>query len=113
MPGADPDVLEHLATRVEQAPPPSELVRTGHGPVDMLALLLHDLPARVLEERAVSFRCRCTTARVRGAIVAMGRDEITSLIAEGAPAEVVCEFCSTAYTVDAGELGALLEGAET
>ena len=109
MPGADPDVLDRLAGRVEQAPPPSDLVRSGHGPIDMLALLLDDLPSRVLEERAVTFSCRCTDARVRAAIVAMGRAEIAALVAEGEPAEAVCEFCSTTYTVGADELRALLE----
>jgi molecular chaperone Hsp33 len=109
MPGADPDVLDGLAARVEQAPRPSDLVRSGHGPVEMLALLLDDLPARVLEERAVSFRCRCTSARVRAAIVAMGREEIAALVAEGEPAEAVCEFCNTTYAVDPDELRALLE----
>jgi len=109
MPGADPAMLDRLAARVEQAPPPSELVHSGHGPADILAMLLDDLPARVLEERAVSFRCRCSTARVRAAIIAMGRDEIGALVAEGEPAEAVCEFCSTAYTVGADELRALLD----
>lgn len=113
MPGADPDVLDQLAARVEQAPPPSDLVRAGHGPVDMLAMLFDDLPARVLEEHDVGFRCRCTSARVRAAIVAMGRDEIAALVAEGEPAEAVCEFCGTAYSVVADELRTLLESEES
>jgi molecular chaperone Hsp33 len=108
MPDADPDALERLATRVEGMPPPSELVRTGHGPVDMLGLLLADGPVRVLEERTVQFRCRCSPDRVRAAIIAMGRDEIAALLAEGKPAEAVCEFCSTAYRVDVDELRGLL-----
>jgi len=109
MPGADPDMLDRLATRVENVAPPSELIRTGHGPVDMLALLLAGMPARVLEEYAVRFQCRCTPARVRAAIVAMGRDEIAALLAEGKPAEAVCEFCNTAYTVEERELRMLLD----
>ncbi len=109
MPGADPDMLDRLATQVENVAPPSELIRTGHGPVDMLGLLLAGMPARVLEEYAVRFQCRCTPARVRAAIVAMGRDEIAALLAEGKPAEAVCEFCNTAYTVEERELRMLLD----
>jgi redox-regulated HSP33 family molecular chaperone len=40
----------------------------------------------------------------------MGLDEIGALIAEGRPAEAVCEFCSTAYMVDEPELQELLAG---
>jgi molecular chaperone Hsp33 len=108
LPGADPELLDRLATRVEQAPPPSDLVRNGHGPVDMLRVLLDDVPVRVLEERPVRFACRCSPARVRAAIVAMGADEIRALLAAEESAEAVCEFCSTPYTVGRDELRELL-----
>jgi molecular chaperone Hsp33 len=108
MPGADGDVLDRLAARVEQAPAPSELVRAGHGPVDVLRLLLAGVPSRVLEEYPVRFACRCTPERVRKAIVAMGRDEVAALLDEGKPAEAVCEFCNTTYTVAEADLRELL-----
>ena len=41
----------------------------------------------------------------------MGRDEIEAMLAEGKPAEAVCEFCSAAYVVGEDELRALLGGA--
>ncbi|MGH7895532.1 MAG: Hsp33 family molecular chaperone HslO [Candidatus Binatia bacterium] len=111
MPGADPGVLERLAARVEGVPPPSDLVRRGLGAVDILGELLVGMPGRVLEERAVRFQCRCGRDRVRAAIVAMGRDEIEALLAEGRCAEAVCEFCSTTYVVDEYELTLLLDSA--
>src|SRR6185295_839558 len=85
MPGADEAALDRLATHVERAPSPSDLVRSGQGPVDILRVLFADVPIRVLEEYPVCFACRCSPARVRRAIVAMGRDEIGALIAEGRP----------------------------
>ena len=108
MPGADPALLDRLAVRTERVPPPSELVRQGRDAAGMLGILLTDLRCRVLEERAVRFQCRCSRARVHTAIVAMGRDEIEAMVAEGKPAEAVCEFCGTAYVVDEDELRALL-----
>jgi molecular chaperone Hsp33 len=109
MPGAAPELLDGLQARVEGQPPPSELVRAGHGPVDILTRLLGDMPARVLDEREPRFQCRCTPTRVRSAIIAMGRDEIAALRAEGQAAEVVCEFCNTTYTVSEEELAELLD----
>jgi molecular chaperone Hsp33 len=110
MPGAEPELLDRLAAQVERAASPSELVRGGAGPVDMLATILADVPSRVLEEYPVRFACRCTPARVRTAIVAMGREEIAALLAEARPAEAVCEFCNTAYSVAEDELRELLAG---
>ena len=110
MPGADEVALDRLATHVERAPSPSDLVRTGQGPVDMLRVLFADVPIRVLEEYPVRFACRCSPERVRRAIVAMGRDEIGALLAEERPAEAVCECCSSVYTVDEPELQELLAG---
>ena len=110
MPGADEAALDRLATQVERAPSPSDLVRAGQGPVDMLRVLFADVPIRVLEEYPVRFACRCSPERVRRAIVAMGREEIGALLAEERPAEAVCEFCSSVYTVDEPELQELLAG---
>jgi molecular chaperone Hsp33 len=111
MPGADEAALARLQARVESAQPPSELVRAGVGPIEILTRLLGGAPARVLDEREPRFCCRCSPERVRKAIVAMGREEIAALIDEGEPAEAVCEFCNTRYEVPHDELGALLAGA--
>jgi len=109
MPGSDPERLELIARRIETAPPPTELVRTGHDPQAMLARLLDTTAGRVLDAQPVRLRCRCDDARVRRAILAMGRAEIEALRAEGHPAEVVCEFCGARYVVGIEELGALLD----
>jgi molecular chaperone Hsp33 len=108
LPGADPSLLERLASRVERLPSPSDLVRAGHGPVDILRLLFDGVGLRVLEEQPVRFACRCSPARVRAVILAMGTHEIEALLAADETAEAVCEFCSTTYRVGHAELEALL-----
>jgi molecular chaperone Hsp33 len=108
MPGADPDLLGQVAARVEAAPAPSDLVRAGLGPREMLERLLDGLPLHTLADEPVAFRCRCSPGRVRTAIVAMGRAEIESLLASERRAEAVCEFCATRYLVEEAELRGLL-----
>jgi molecular chaperone Hsp33 len=107
MPGAPDGALDAIAERVARTAPPSDLVRGGVDAPGMLATLLADVPGRVIEERAVRFACRCSPERVRAAIVAMGRAEIEALLAEGRPAEAVCEFCGTRYVVGEDELARL------
>ena len=111
MPGADAATIELLERNVRAAAAPSDLVREGLGAAAILERLLDGLPTRILEERPVRYRCRCSRERVRGAIVAMGRAEILDVLASERRAEVVCEFCGTRYEVGETELRELLEGA--
>ena len=119
LPGAgaarrDPTTRSTRSRRGSSAPPPpSELVRDGLGPVDMLqALVGGDLS--VLEERQVRFRCRCSRERVAAAILAMGRTEIESVLRDGAAApRSTCEFCGARYVVEESELRGLLSAASS
>ena len=108
MPGADPATLDRLEANVEAAAPPSELVRGGLGPSEILTNLLAGFDAHVLEERDVRFACRCNRARVESAILAMGRAEMLDALTREGRAEVVCEFCGEQYVVEEAELQALL-----
>jgi molecular chaperone Hsp33 len=107
LPGVTPETLDAVATRVEGLGTPSQLVRDGLGPVDMLRAVVGDGLA-VLEERDVRFRCRCSRERVAVAILAMGRAEIESVLAGDRFAEVTCEFCGARYVLEEDELRALL-----
>ncbi len=107
LPGAGPETLDAVAARVERTATPSQLVRNGLGPVDMLRALVGD-GLTVLEERAVRFRCRCSRERVAVAILTMGRVEIASVLAADRRAEVTCEFCRARYVLEEEELRVLL-----
>ncbi len=111
LPGASADALDAVAARVERAPTPSQLVRDGLGPADMLRTVLGDVVS-VLEEGAVRFRCRCSRERVAVAILAMGRAEIETVLAGERRAEVTCEFCGARYQLEEDELHALLRDAD-
>ena len=107
LPGASPEALDAIAGRVERAATPSELVREGLGPVDILHTVAGDALA-VLEEHPVRFRCRCSRERAGGAIVAMGRSEIETVLRDEGRAEVTCEFCGARYVLAEHELQVLL-----
>jgi len=111
LPGASRETVDALASRIESSATPSQLVRDGLGPVDMLRTLVGD-GVTVLEERAVRFRCRCSRERVAVAILAMGRKEIEAVLADDRRAEVTCEFCGARYVLEEDELGALLRAGD-
>jgi len=55
--------------------------------------------------RAVDFRCSCSRDRVRGMLLALGREEVEDIIAEQAQVEVGCDFCGEQYRFDAVDVG--------
>lgn len=107
LPGARGEVLDPLASRVEAAPPPSDLVRRGVGAMGMLEALLGE-PVPTLERLPVRFRCRCSRGRVLGAMAAIGREGLAHLLSEDGTAEVVCDFCAVRYAVGRDDVAALL-----
>jgi len=110
LPGAAAEALDAVASRIERIATPSELVRAGLGPVDMLRVLVGEALS-VLEERRVRFRCRCSRERVTAAILAMGRAEIEAVLAAERRAEVTCEFCAARYELEESDLRGLLSAA--
>ena len=108
MPGAAPETVARLEHSVGASPAPTELVRGGLAAADMITRLLDGVPSRLLDERPVHFRCRCSRERVDVALLAMGREELARVVDEDHQAEVICEFCAARYVVEEVELRALL-----
>lgn len=69
-------------------------------------------PLEVVEEGPVSFACPCSRDRVRGMLLGLGAEELQDMLRTDQGAEVVCEFCQTAYRFDAAQLGALVTAAQ-
>jgi molecular chaperone Hsp33 len=72
-------------------------------------LFPHD-DLRVFDARAVTFRCKCSVARVANALRIAGRDEIEAALAERDGVEVTCEFCNRRYAFTPAQARALVAG---
>jgi len=101
MPGAGAGTIDRVEANVGGDGRPSDLVRAGLDARGILARLLAGVPMRVLGEQPVAFRCRCSRERVAAAMIAMGRAELTDVLAGERRAAVVCEFCAERYVVEA------------
>ena len=81
----------------------------GGGPLGtILEEVLSDFQLEVLETHPVEYRCSCSRERVSRALISMGREELSSLIAEQGQADLSCQFCDKVYHFSKEELEGLL-----
>jgi len=64
---------------------------------------------RLLEERPIVWRCRCSQHRVEATLASLGGEELRAVADEDHGAEVICHFCNTAYDVSEARLRELIE----
>lgn len=111
MPGIAGDVAERIEDRIRVLPHPTQMLRDGDTPERILDRIFGESEYDVLARTPVRFACPCSRDRAERAIVLLGDAPIREMIAqarEGAPAELVCEFCREQYHFSADQLGELL-----
>lgn len=83
-----------------------ELIDPALAPDRLLFRLFHEPGVRAFDRIAVTAGCRCSRDRVVRTLAAFPRDEVLSLMEDGA-VKVKCEFCGENYVFDRGALDAL------
>jgi molecular chaperone Hsp33 len=76
-------------------------------PEVLLRRLFHAETVRVFTPRPVLLSCRCDRASISALLLALGEEEVESVISERGELEVTCEFCGQSYAyskLDAREL---------
>jgi molecular chaperone Hsp33 len=59
------------------------------------------------EPVAPRFECTCSRSRSGRMLLALGREEVESILAERGNVEITCDFCNTRYAFDAVDVGQL------
>jgi len=70
----------------------------------LLYRLFHQEEPRVFERRPFAARCRCRRGRIDRVLRSIKRDELDDLRDSSGRVSVKCEFCSTEYAYDDGDL---------
>jgi Disulfide bond chaperones of the HSP33 family len=70
----------------------------------LLLRLFHAERPRVFERRIFAARCRCSRERIDRVLRSLKREELSDLARQLGRVVVKCEFCSTEYAYDEGDL---------
>ena len=88
---------------------PSGVPYDGMSPEDMLSRVLRGMDVTITEKMPVSFSCNCSAERCERGLLLLGEEELSSMLADGKPVSMRCQFCGKEYTFPTSKLEELLE----
>lgn len=111
MPGAGEELTLRLESRLRTMPQITDLLEQGKTPEDILQIILGPEGLEILDRMPASWHCGCSRARMRAGLISLGKKELQSMIDDGKPIEVNCQFCGKSYEFPVNELEAMKQEA--
>jgi molecular chaperone Hsp33 len=109
LPGASRGPLMIMTERLEAMPPIERILANLNGSaLRLLDELLHRMPYAQLDDRPVSFGCKCSQQAVVASLASINRDELAEMVNEQEVIELTCDYCNTDYRVASAQLMGLL-----
>ena len=109
LPGAPDEVIDTLEKGIQRAGAVTTMLEQGMSPEDILGQVCGDLGIVFMETAEVSYKCYCSRDRVTGALLSLGKKELTEIMEEGRPFPVECQFCDTVYQFTPQDIAELLK----
>jgi len=109
LPGAPDEVIDKLEEGIRRAGAVTRMLEEGMTPEDILGQVMGDLGVLFLETQEVSYKCYCSRERVEGALISLGREELSKIAEEGEAFPVECQFCDEVYRFTPADIQDLLE----
>jgi molecular chaperone Hsp33 len=109
LPSGDMDAFKELGVRLRRDFEPVLQAHAAAGASAVLRALLPESEFEVMSRYPLRFGCSCSKDRVKRALLAMGREELTDLLEKEGQAEATCQFCTTRYVIPGEEIRAMLE----
>ncbi len=106
LPFASEETISALENSLKEHASVTDFFKEDTDPESMMRKLLGDIV--IEDECEVSYRCSCNRQRVEKALISLGRDELSKLIAEGEEVKLHCDFCNKDYVFSVDEVKALI-----
>ena len=104
MPFTTEETIDQLEKKLAEITSVTALLAKGYTPEMILEKILGEFALEINEKVPVRFHCDCSKQRVARAIASISKEELNSIIEDGEPIEVNCDFCNTKYRFDIDEL---------
>lgn len=108
MPDATDETISQIEKNISKLKSITTMLDKGMTPEDIMNVVLEGLNPIILDKTEVGFECDCSKERVSKALIAIGKNELKTIIEEDKGAEVGCQFCNTKYKFSEEELTNLL-----
>ena len=113
LPFASEDTITKLENSLSNVTSVTDFFEKGMSPEDMMRKILgkdvFDTDITIEDERPTQYHCNCSRDRVTKALITLGPGELTSMIRDGKPVNLHCDFCNSDYEFSVPELESLLE----
>ena len=109
LPGAPDEVIDKLEKGIQRAGAVTKMLEAGMTPEDILGQVMGELGVLFLETQEVSYKCYCSRERVEGALISLGREELSKIAEEGEAFPVECQFCDEVYRFTPEDIRELLK----
>ena len=83
--------IDSVTNYFERGMSPEEMIR------DILGEEVFGQDISIEDVRDTQYRCNCSRERVTKALISIGRDELKSMIDDGKPVNLHCDFCNSDY----------------
>ena len=109
MPGYAEELVDQLAANVSRAGSLKDLLAEGVSPTELLEKLLEGMCFSQTETLPASFHCDCGFERAWKTVSSLGTDELRSIVADGEPVRVNCDYCGSTYVISLEQIQQLID----
>ncbi len=109
LPFADEKCIDIIEKNVSSMRPISALLAEGVTPEEIANMLLDGLEPNELDSASPVYRCDCSRERTEKVLISIGKEELSSIAAEGKDTSVCCHFCGKEYVFTPQEIAKLAE----
>ncbi len=97
MPFTDDKTIDRLEENIRNLKPVTTYLSEGKTPEDILGIVLDGLDVEIQDIMDTRFKCDCSVERIERSLCSLAMDDIKSIIDDGKPVEIKCQFCNKAY----------------
>lgn len=102
LPFASEETISAIEDALSKFKSVTDYLNDGEIPEVIMERLLKDMV--IEDKRPIQYKCNCDRKRVTKALISLGHKELQSMIADGEPVNLHCDFCGKDYEFSIDEL---------